>query len=104
MVRVKVSDLGLTGNPTTDQIYEKANSLGLDLCPAEVGPYQRLADKDQEMNTLYWIAMKQITDSDGHPVVFRLTRGTDGSWLLGRWAGPDGRWRPGYRLVFSLRK
>src|SRR3989344_9001710 len=50
LVRTTVSAMGLKGNPTTDQIYKKADELGLDLCPAEVGPHLRLAYKDQPMS------------------------------------------------------
>ena len=36
LVRATVSAMGLSGNPTTDQIYKKADELGWNLCPAEV--------------------------------------------------------------------
>jgi hypothetical protein len=104
LVRVKVADLGLAGNPTTDQIYAKANDLGLDLCPAEVGPQLRLAYKDQPMDEWLYVGMKQITDSDGNPDVFGLGRDDDGLWLHDDWASPDGTWGPRSEFVFSLRK
>ncbi len=46
LVRLKVGDLGFNHNPTTDEIYKKVEELGLELCPAEVGPYLRLEYKD----------------------------------------------------------
>jgi len=103
-VRLKVWDLGLTGSSTTDQIYAKAKELGLELCPAEVGPHLRLKYKDQPMDEWLYIGMKQITDSDGLPFVFGLYRGADGLWLDGLWANPDNTWLPGDEFVFSLRK
>lgn len=45
-VRLKVGDLGLKGTPTTDEMYARADELGLDLYPAEVGLYLRLKDTD----------------------------------------------------------
>lgn len=104
IVRLTVGDLGFTEIATTEQIYERARQSGLDLCPAEVGPHLRLKDTDQLLGEWYYIGMKQIADSDGHPNVFRLGRGGGGVWLSGGWAGPGGRWRPGHGFVFGLRK
>jgi hypothetical protein len=104
LVRVKVADLGLAGYPTTDQIYAKANDLGLELCPAEAGPQLRLAYKDQPMDEWLYVGMKQIADSDGNPNVFKLDRHTDDSWLYSVWAKPDHQWDPKNEFVFSLRK
>lgn len=104
LVRVKVSDLGLTDDPTTEQIYAKANALGLGLCPAEVGPYLRLAYKDKPLDEVLFVGMKPIIASDGHQGVFRLDLGGDGSWLRRNWAAPDNQWLPSDWIVFSLSK
>jgi len=104
LIRTTVSAMGLAGNPTTDQIYEKANELGWDLCPAEVGPHLRLAYKDQPMYEWLSIGMKQIAGRDGSPNVFRVPRNDDGSWLSGNWAEPTRLWLPTDQLVFSPRK
>jgi len=104
LVRVTVSDLGLTGCPTTDQIYTKATSLGLELCPAEVGPQLRLTYKDQPFGEWLYIGMKQIAASRGDPSVFGLDRFGVGSWLGGYSADPDSPWDPKDGFVFSLRK
>ncbi|MEI7792824.1 MAG: hypothetical protein WCI57_05050 [Candidatus Berkelbacteria bacterium] len=103
-VRLKVGDLGFTSNPTTDQIYARAKELGLDLCPDELAPYQRLKDADQPMNNWYSIAMKQFTDRDGYPDVFRLGHNDDGLWLDSAWTDPTGEWNLGRELVFRLRQ
>jgi len=102
-VRLKVGDLGLDWYPTTDQVYQKAQELVLDLCPAEVGPTLRLADNNQPIGEYYWIGMKQITDSDGNPYVFRVAHGEGNSWVDGGWAGPGNLWSPRDGFVFSLR-
>ena len=93
-IRLKVADL-LPGNPTTDQIYAKAKELGLDLVPAETGAHYRLKYADQPLNESLFMGMKQITDRRGGPSVFDLTRGDDGLWLHGHWAGRGLRWHPG---------
>ena len=64
----------------------------------------RLQTKDQPLGDYYWIGMKQITDSDGDPDVFRLERNEDGLWLRVSWAVPDIEWGPNREFVFSLRK
>lgn len=104
IVRLKIRDLGFNEWTTTDQIYKRAQELGLDLCPAEVGPHLRLKDKDQPMYDWYYVGMKQIADSVGHPFVFLLEPHGDGLWLNVSWAKPDDSWGLGHEFVFSLRK
>ena len=104
LIRLTVADLGFKTSATTDQIYERAQTLGLELCPPDTGPNYRLKYKDQPLNEWVRIGMKQIADSDGDPCVFSLGRHDDGLWLSYYWARPDGTWRPGFRFVFRLRK
>ena len=103
-VRVKVQDLGFSGYPTTDQIYQRVQELGLELCPAEVGPNYRLQYADQPLGEWFSIGMKQIAGSDGNPTVFGLERRGGGLWLGGSWARPGRSWGPDDEFVFSLRK
>lgn len=102
-VRLKVRDLGFTTDPTTDQIYARAQELGLELCPDEVVPYQRLKDADQPMGTYYYIAMKQFADRDGRPNVFGLSHNDVGLLLGSTWARSDSEWDLGNGLMFRLR-
>ncbi len=104
LVRLTVADLGFKTSATTDQIYERAQALGLELCPPDTGPNYRLQYKDQPLGESVRIGMKQITDSDGNPRVFGLERDDGGLWLDGYWAKPDGGWYPGHGFVFRLRK
>lgn len=102
---VPVQDFGLPRGGTTKEIFTRADALPfLERCPAEVGPHLRLVDKDQPLNTWYYIAMNTIPGRRGGPSVFGLGHGEDGFWLDGRWAGPGDGWGPGGLLVFSLRK
>ncbi|MDP3244187.1 MAG: hypothetical protein Q8M83_00840 [bacterium] len=103
LVRLKVRDLNLQ-NPTTENIYKKAEELGLELCPPEVGPRFRLQYFDQPLNEYVFIGMKQITDPDGRPIVFWLRRFGEGLWLSNYWAGPTSLWSPGDEFIFRLRK
>lgn len=104
LIRLTVADLGFKSNATTDQIYQRAEELGLELCPADTGPNYRLKYKDQPLGESIYVGMKQITVSDGRPYVFELGRYDDGLWLSVLWARPDGEWAPDGQFAFRLRK
>ncbi|MDD5750820.1 MAG: hypothetical protein PHU56_04255, partial [Candidatus Pacebacteria bacterium] len=104
LIRLTVADLGFKTSATTDQIYERAQALGLELCPPNTGPNYRLKYRNQPLDEWFCIGMKQIIDSGGHPIVFVLERDGGGLWLRSHWAGPSGAWSPGRRFVFRLRK
>ena len=108
LIKLRVQDLGLTGTPTTTEVFERAThsrigDMALELCRAEVGPHQAIADTEQPLNDWYYIAHEPITDRGGYMGVFSLERRADWFWLDGDWARPDGRWRPGDQFVFALR-
>lgn len=103
-IRLTAADLGFKTSATTDQIYERAQTLGLELCPPDTGPNYRLKYRNQPLNEWVHIGMKQITDSVGNPYVFDLGRRDDGLWLHRTWAGPDNEWYPDIEFVFCLRK
>lgn len=104
LVRLKVRDLGFKNGATTEEIYRKAEELGLELCPAEVGPQLRLKYIDQPEGEWLYVAMKQISDRDGSPHVFELERFGGDLWLGGDWAEPRSGWGPDDEFVFRLRK
>lgn len=102
-IRSKVRDLGFESDATTDQIYARAAELGLELCPAEVGPYERLQNKDQPLGERYAIAMEQITGRNGLPYVFTVRRSGRGLWLDDSWTYPTDLWHLDRELLFRLR-
>ncbi|MFZ2682090.1 MAG: hypothetical protein WAZ14_03295 [Patescibacteria group bacterium] len=104
LIRLKVRDLGLFSRPTTDQIYARIGELGLELCPAEVGPRYRLIYKDQPVGEYIAVGMKPIIGQNGYPFVFSVGRRGDGSWLNDSWARPDEQWNPDHEFLFRLRK
>jgi len=104
LVRLKVKDLGLSNGATTGEIYARAEEYGLELCPGEAGPRQRLKDFDQPLGDYYRIAMKQIADRDGNPYVFSLSRHVDGLWLGYYYAESSYEWNEDSRFVFRFRK
>mgnify|MGYP001325852764 CR=1 FL=1 len=106
LIRLTVADLGFRTSATTDQIYERAQQLGLELCPPDTGPNYRLKYRNQPLGEWFYIGMKQIAvSSGGHPNVFRLARNDDGLWLSNdTWARPDRTWLPDRKFAFRLRK
>lgn len=96
-------DVDNQGNPAP---FTKGigQGLGFELCPLEVGVYQRAADQGQPLGDAYWMAMKPITASDGNPDVFELGCRRGGLWLVGAWAVPGDGWDPQNRLVWALPK
>lgn len=100
----RVREMGLTGTPITDQVYQRGLDLGWSLCPAKVGPHLRLQDREQPLGSVYWIAMEPIADRDGYPSVFGLAHNQNGLWLYGSWTEPTRVWDPGHQLVFRLSK
>ncbi|MBI4262019.1 hypothetical protein HY624_00660 [Candidatus Uhrbacteria bacterium] len=103
LVVLTVSDLGFPNGATLETIYKRADELGLDLCPAEVGPQYRLAHPDQPMGDHIRIGMKPIAQPDGVPDVFGVESGAHFLWLRGYWAGPTFQWDGHYRFVFRRR-
>lgn len=102
LIRLSVRDLGFEKGATTDEVYQKAEQLGLELCPAEVGPHYRLKYADQPLGEWFYIAMKQIADRNGNPSVFYLERREGGLWLNCSWAKPGSRWDCRQQVCFPF--
>ena len=102
LVRFKVADLGFPDGATTEEIYARAQELGLHLCPAEVGPHLKRQSSDQGR---MFIAMEPIIDSHGDQLVFLLGWVGDGLGLGAFNVMPGERcWSAKYQLVFCARK
>lgn len=109
LIKLRVREFGLTGTPTTTQLFERAThsrigNMALELCRTEVGPHQAIADTKQPLNDVYYIAHEPIADRGGHLRVFSLARDASGLWLDDAWALPGCGWDPGSRLGFALRE
>lgn len=82
LVKVTVDDLGLDDHVRLDQTYDRAKSLGLELCPAEVGPQLRL----QYIGNLWIIVgMKPIRNSGDELSIF----GVEYNTLYSFFGNPD---------------
>ena len=104
LVKMTVAELGLTKGGTREQIYIKAQELGLDLCLAEVGPQLRLQYQDQPSGEWILIGMEPISDSRGCPGVFGVGPGGVARWLCADGGRPGLFWNPEFVWVFARRK
>jgi hypothetical protein len=103
LVRVSVEELGFKEGATRAEIYDRAQELGLELCPAEVGPQLRLQYNDQPNGDWVLIGMEPITDSDGSPSVFNVACDRGDRWLYAVYSRPDYFWNSNNRWIFVLR-
>lgn len=99
LVVMSVATLGFKKGAKQSDIYARGKELGLDLCPAEVGPQLRLIYKDQPKGEWLQVAMEPIY-SAGRMLVFGIKH--DGCVLcLTSCSGyPDGFWGRDSRWVF----
>ena len=104
LVRMTVADLGFESNATTEEIYTRANELGLGLCPAEVGPEPRLQYSDQPKSEWLLVAMEPVVLAIGGLNVFSLVCDVDGRWFKAYDGGPGLEWNPEDSFLFVLRK
>jgi hypothetical protein len=104
LIKVSDAELGLKNGVNTRRIYNRAQKLGLSLCPAEVGPQLRLQYLDQPNGESVFIAMEPIADSDGDLSVFSVRRDDGGLWLSSGCGEPDDFWSAGRQWVFLRRK
>jgi hypothetical protein len=104
LVVVSVAELGFDKGATRVDIYTRAQELGLDICPADVGPALRLAYKDQPQNEWLLVAMEPIADSDGNLFVWYVVHDNVGLWLSSGCGDPGSFWNARYRVVFVRRK
>ena len=100
LVVVTVGELGFKDGARRDVFYARAIELGLQLCPAEVGPSLRLLYKDQPRGEWLRIGMEPITPSGGLPHVFGVDDGLGGRWLRSLYGRAVSVWDAGHPWVF----
>lgn len=104
LVNISLRDLGFSGSPVTlEDIYKRAQGLGLDLCPAEVGPQLQLQYNNQRQGEVLIIAMKPIRASNGLDVIFNLHKDLvagDIKEPVGSWLGLNS-WSPTLKFGYA---
>jgi hypothetical protein len=98
-----VGELGLEADYTTlSGVYRRARQIGLELCPAEVGPRLRLDYRDQPLGSAVHIAMDPVATYSGEPKILALTNFGGVIALIGNDGRPDFMVPRLFRFVFSL--
>ena len=112
IVELTVQDLGLLEGGTINQVFGKANQLGLELCPLELGPYLRLAYLDQPEGDLnrhqlhkapdgsITVASQILAEDHDFPKGFYLRRIDGTLWLRGYVCDDTHIWEPGDHFIF----
>ena len=104
LVVLSVGDLGFKDGARYADICAKAVELGLELCPAEVGPALRLQYPDQPRGEWVLVAMEAITVRYGIRFIFNVGHDSGELWLCGNYGDPDGFWDADDRFAFVRRK
>ncbi len=108
LVKVTVAELGFKKDIGGDQIYRRAQELGLELCSSEVGPQLRLQYPDQpcgcgkyDGDTIF-VGMETITlpIPGCHPLIFEVYHNDLGMWLVIKSNHPTNIWSPDSQWVF----
>lgn len=112
-VELAVGNLGFPDGATTVQIFKRANELGLELCPHELGPHLRLEyldqpegysgsslQRNQAPSGSITIASEILTEDDDFPKGFYLRRVNDVLWLRGYRADHLHVWNPYDHFIF----
>lgn len=99
LIKVTVAELGLEC-VRGKQIYARARELGLDLCPAEVGPQLRLQYKDQPDGECLVVGMEPILGSVAALSVFSVGRHGSELRLHVHCGSPDTPWNSLTQWVF----
>jgi hypothetical protein len=101
LVVVSAAQLGFgPDGASLHDIYARADTFGLDLCPAEVGPILRLNYLDQPLGEFLHVAMRPVATYGGELVDFMLGNGGSALLLIGGDANPDGMFTGAVRFVF----
>ena len=90
--------LGFENGAKQKDTFARAQELGLQLCPNEVGPQLLLQHKDQPKEEMILIGMKTNLASDNRLCVNCCDDGTQ--WLFGLGDDPDAFWEGNKLFVF----
>lgn len=103
LVVLSVADLVVDSDrvPLSD-LYSQARRLGLDLCPAEVGPQLRLGYRNQPRGEVLHVAMLAIATYDGRLTSLALSNFGGTLALIGSDGRPDFLAPSFFRFVFTL--
>ncbi|MGF6355471.1 putative damage-inducible protein DinB [Paenibacillus sp. 4624] len=112
-VELSVRNLGFSDGATTLQLFQMADTLGLKLCPIDLGPFLRIQHLDQPETCTsspekgnqapsgsLTIASEPLHEDDHFPKGFYLRNIEDELWLRGYIADDLHVWNPHDRIIF----
>lgn len=108
-----VADLGFPEGATLLEIYQRAEELGLSLCPLELGPYLRMQYRDQPIAEdsapnqapagSLTIASEPVSEDDGFPKGFYLRNIAGQLWLRGYTVDEKHLWSAADHFIFTIK-
>jgi hypothetical protein len=103
LANVSAAELGLEGEASShSEIYARAKRIGLELCPAEVGPQLRLDYRNQPLGEALDIAMEPVATYSGDLTILALVNFGSGLALIGSDGRSDAMVPRTRRFVFAL--
>lgn len=100
LVKVLAKELGFKKGASRQEIYQRAQELGLKLCPNEVGPQLRLQYKNQPLNEWLLVAMEPIPDLYGCFRAFSVEPYGSVRWVSSLCGRPYNSWDTKDQFVF----
>ena len=103
LVVLSVAELGLEADAVSHaEVYRRAKQMGVELCPAEVGPQLRLAYRNQPLGEALDIAMEPVSTYAGEPTILALVNFGTGLALIGADGASESMVPRARRFVFAL--
>ena len=100
---LSAAELGVESDESSlSDVYERARQVGLDLCPAEVGPQLRLDYHNQPLGEALDIAMEPVATYSGDPTILTLVNWGTGLVLIGRDGRSESKVNRISRFVFAV--
>jgi hypothetical protein len=103
LVVLSAAELGVVEWETSlSNVYKRARQVGLELCPADVGPRLRLDYRNQPLGEALDIAMEPVATYSGDPTILTLVNWGTGLLLIGRDGRSESMVSRISRFVFAL--
>ena len=99
---LSTANLGVKSESSLADVYKRARQIGLELCPAEVGPQLRLDYRNQPLGETLDIAMEPVATYSGDPTILTLVNWGTGLLLIGRDGRSESMVPRTSRFVFAL--
>lgn len=100
LIKLKLSDLGLSNPCSFREMKDRASALGLSLCPLYLGAFLRLEYLDQPEGPYLTIASAKPESNENYPNGFYLRNFENNFWLRGYRADDYCEWPAENEFIF----